>query len=299
MTLKVLLDTDIGSDIDDAICLAYLLSQPKCELVGITTVSGEACKRAMLASAICKVARKNIPIISGLEEPIVGPQRQHFATQAKALKNWDHDIKFLSGGLECIKFMKDIISSNPGEIVLLGIGPLTNIAMLFKTCPEIPKLLKGLVLMCGVFSMYTQYPERIPINADWNAGCDPIATSIVYNNNISSSRSIGVDITSQVKLSKKEALEKFKGYKLLEIIKDFSEVWFQNFGYIIFHDPLAATTLFNDKICEFERGNVEVETISNISKGLTYWKPDKRGMHEVAIKVDCNEFFKHYFSVLK
>ena len=41
MTIKVLLDTDIGSDIDDAVCLAYLLAQPACELLGITTVSGQ------------------------------------------------------------------------------------------------------------------------------------------------------------------------------------------------------------------------------------------------------------------
>ena len=67
MRSKVLLDTDIGADIDDAVCLAYLLAQPQCELLGITTVSGEAEKRAMLASALCKVAGKEIPIIPGWE----------------------------------------------------------------------------------------------------------------------------------------------------------------------------------------------------------------------------------------
>jgi inosine-uridine nucleoside N-ribohydrolase len=49
MTMKIILDTDIGSDIDDAVCLAYLLAQPECELLGITTVTGEAARRAMLA----------------------------------------------------------------------------------------------------------------------------------------------------------------------------------------------------------------------------------------------------------
>ncbi len=53
-TLPVLLDTDIGSDIDDAVALAYLLRQPRCELLGITTVSGEPDKRAMLADAVCR-----------------------------------------------------------------------------------------------------------------------------------------------------------------------------------------------------------------------------------------------------
>ncbi|UCE08759.1 MAG: nucleoside hydrolase, partial [bacterium] len=47
MRTKILLDTDIGTDIDDAVCLAYLLANPECELMGITTVTGEAEKRAM------------------------------------------------------------------------------------------------------------------------------------------------------------------------------------------------------------------------------------------------------------
>jgi inosine-uridine nucleoside N-ribohydrolase len=52
MPTKLILGTDIGSDIDDALCLTYLLSHPDCELLGITTVTGEADKRAMLASVL-------------------------------------------------------------------------------------------------------------------------------------------------------------------------------------------------------------------------------------------------------
>ena len=62
---KIILDTDIGTDIDDAVCLAYLLANPQCELLGITTVTGEPEKRAMLASALCKVANRDIPIYPG------------------------------------------------------------------------------------------------------------------------------------------------------------------------------------------------------------------------------------------
>lgn len=76
MAIKVLLDTDIGSDIDDAVCLAYLLAQPECQLLGITTVSGEAVKRARLASVLCKVAAKLVPIYPGAEAPLLVAQRQ-------------------------------------------------------------------------------------------------------------------------------------------------------------------------------------------------------------------------------
>ena len=51
-----LLDTDIGSDIDDAVALAYLLRQPKCDLLGITTVTGEPEKRASIADAVCRLS---------------------------------------------------------------------------------------------------------------------------------------------------------------------------------------------------------------------------------------------------
>ena len=64
---KVLLDTDIGGDIDDAICLAYLLKEPQCNLIGITTVCGEPEKRAAVADAICRAAGKQVPIVAGLD----------------------------------------------------------------------------------------------------------------------------------------------------------------------------------------------------------------------------------------
>lgn len=64
---KNLLDTDIGGDIDDAICLAYLLKEPQCDLIGITTVCGEPEKRAAVADAVCRTVGKEIPIVTGLD----------------------------------------------------------------------------------------------------------------------------------------------------------------------------------------------------------------------------------------
>ena len=63
--IKVLFDTDIGSDLDDAVALSYLLAQPRCDLLGITTVSGDVLIRARLASVLCKSAQKDVPIRLG------------------------------------------------------------------------------------------------------------------------------------------------------------------------------------------------------------------------------------------
>src|SRR5512141_3256451 len=97
MTTKIILDTDIGSDIDDAVCLAYLLAQPQCELLGITTVSGEPEKRAAMASAQCRAAGVQIPIYPGAPLTLLNGQRQPECSQAFALDRWPHQAEFPPG----------------------------------------------------------------------------------------------------------------------------------------------------------------------------------------------------------
>src|SRR3982751_448710 len=105
--MKVLLDTDIGSDIDDAVCLAYLLAQPACELLGVTTVSGESVERAKLASALCKAAGKSTPIYPGSERPLLSAQRQPRCPQSAALERWPHETQFPES--EAVEFMRRTI----------------------------------------------------------------------------------------------------------------------------------------------------------------------------------------------
>lgn len=287
---KILLDTDIGSDIDDAICLAYLLAQPACDLLGITTVSGEADKRAMMASALCRVAGKEVPIFPGAEEPLLVPQKQTQSPQAAALEAWPHQSSFPKG--EAVEFLRQTIRQQPGEIVLLAIGPLTNIALLFKSDPEIPSLLKGLVLMCGAF---THGPAGWGL-AEWNALLDPHATAIVYQAPAKVHRSVGLDVTRQVVMNQAEVQAKFQT-ELLRPVYDFARVWFEKRPVITFHDPLAAATIFDEQLCSFERGRVSVELASERLKGLTFWDPAGDGPHEVALGVEPARFFEHYFSV--
>jgi len=292
MSIKVILDTDIGSDIDDAFCLAYLLAQPKCELLGITTVTGEADKRAMLASVLCKVAGKRVPIFPGSEEPLLLPQKQKQAPQAAALPKWHHDKEFPRG--QAIEFLRQTIHQYPGEIVLLTIGPLTNIGLLFRVNPEIPSLLKGLVMMCGVFTNRLAGVDPL----EWNAIGDPHATAIVYQAATSIHRSIGLDVTCQVTMNSKQVREKLHS-DLQQPVLDFAEVWFRQRDIITFHDPLAATTVFDDQICVFKKGTVKVELTSERLKGMTFWEAGSSEKHEVALEVDSRRFFEHYFSVFQ
>jgi purine nucleosidase len=289
MATKILLDTDIGSDIDDAVCLAYLLAQPECDLLGITTVTGEVVKRAMLASALCKVAKKEVPIYPGCENPILVSQLQPHAPQADALDRWEHERDFPEG--EAVEFLRRTIRKNPGEVILLTIGPLTNIGLLFTLDPEIPRLLKGLVMMCGVFTNRFDMQGQ----AEWNARLDPHATEIVYRTPVAAHRSIGLDVTLQTVLKAEEVRRRFQ-VPLLRPVLDFAEVWFKNTENMVFHDPLAATTLFDDSICGFERGSVRTEAV--IEPGHTHWTTDPQGDQEAAMTVNPAHFFDHYFGIL-
>jgi purine nucleosidase len=284
MTKKTILDTDIGSDIDDAVCLAYLLANHDCDLIGITTVTGEGEARARMASALCKIAAKDVPIFIGAEDPLLVAQRQPQAPQAAALTGWVHDTGFPKG--EAVEFLRQTIRKYPGEITLLTIGPLTNIALLFKADSEIPSLLKALVMMCGAFEN-----NRL----EWNAMLDPHASAIVYHTRTPIHRSIGTDVTMKVTLPAGEVRDRFQT-PLLHPVLDFAEVWFEHTNVITFHDPLAAATLFDDRICGFSRGQVAIELDDHTSFGKTHWTPDESGPHEIATTVDSERFFDHYFS---
>jgi purine nucleosidase len=281
MVVKILLDTDIGSDIDDAVCLAYLLAQPACELLGITTVTGEPTRRAMLA------------ILPGAAEPLTVPPRQPHAPQADALSRWPHASadKFPQG--EAIEFMRTTIRQHPGEVVLLTIGPLTNAALLFRADPSIPSLLRGLVSMGGSFA---ERPDADPM--DWNIQLDPHAAAIVYRTPVPVHRSVGLDVTQNVKLSADEVRQRFRA-PLLQPVLDFAEPQLRKRGSLTFHDPLAAAVIFNDQICTFHPGVVDVDLTPGPRFAKTTFTEGAPGnQHEVALGVDSAHFFEHSFSVL-
>jgi len=288
-TIKVLFDTDIGSDIDDAVALAYLLAQPKCELLGITTVSGMPVERAKLASAICKTADQTIPIIPGNENRIDGPTRQPNVPQTSVLPNWAHDTQF--SDQSAVDFMAKTIRENPNEVVLLAVGPMTNVARLFKEHPETAGLLKSLHMMIGRFSDSSDLPI-----SEWNAHCDPAAANVIYQTQTSLHTSLGLDVTHQVVMDSEQVRKHFQ-HPLLKPVYEMSEVWFSERDQLRFHDPLAAVTLFDDSVCEYEIGTAIVKRTSDRDDGETVWSPHAKGPHRVGKTVDAAQFFDSYFSV--
>lgn len=317
MKKKVLLDFDIGSEADDAIALAYLLANPDCELVGITTSTGESIKRAQLASVMCKAAGQDIPIYSGCEDPLLVEQLEVAAPQARILDDWPHDTEFEPGA--AVPFMRDIIRKHPGEITLLGIAPLSNIGALFAIDSEIPSLLDGLMLMgsspthhrhdLGIATEDTEAfrkPKMMVRLAsegliENNCFVDPHGTHIVHRANVLSHRIIGNNVTTKMYITPQKGAALFQDCKhpVLAPLMAIMEEWYKDEPRMSFHDPIAAVCIFNDDICTYERGQMTVELDSKWLKGLTYWMPDEAGPHEIAVEIDKDKFFEHLVSVFQ
>lgn len=289
--IPVLLDTDIGSDIDDAVALAYLLRQPQCELLGVTTVSGDVRQRAACAEVLCRaVGREEVPIHCGAEKPLLFGPGQPNVPQFEAIRHRSPRLDWPAN--TAVDFLRQTIRSRPGEITLLSIGPLTNVALLFALDPEIPSLLKQLVSMAGVF-----YPHRA--TNEWNCLVDPIATGIVYSANAPGHLSVGLDVTDLCRLSSEEVRQRFTSSPL-DVALEMAEVWFRSVPAITFHDPLAAALIFQPGLCTLEAGHVDVIVDADRSRGgTTVFTPTSNsdGPHRVAKTVDANAFFAEYFRI--
>ncbi|MFW6013160.1 MAG: nucleoside hydrolase [Candidatus Bipolaricaulota bacterium] len=284
---KVLLDTDIGTNIDDAACLAYLLCQECCELLGVTTVTGRAGRRAALADALATSLGHDIPVCSGAEKPLLGDQVQTEAPQADLLKDRGLDYSFRNN--RAVRFMREALSKNPGEVTILAVGPLTNVALLFALERNLPNLAKRVVMMNGCFS-----EKKI----ETNASLDPHAAAIVYGSEIQELWSIGFDVTRQCSVNREWMMEVFfQGQS--NLLEDLVRSWWDGHEHMALHDPLAAATIFRPDLCSYSKHGVEVELCEDGWKGRTSLvEPANNISTKIATGVDRAEFLQHYRRVL-
>ena len=107
-------------------------------------------------------------------------------------------------------------------------------------------------------------------------------------------------MTHQVVLSPEEFRDTL-ARKLPKILVEMSDAWIDYDPLaarkLTYHDPVAVTTIFNDKVCKFIRGNVGIETISPSLRGFSTFEEDPDGKHEIAYEVDPQEFFDEFSKV--
>jgi inosine-uridine nucleoside N-ribohydrolase len=171
----VILDTDIGDDIDDAFALALVLRSPELQLLGIETAFADTELRARLVDRYLKaVGRSEIPVLAG----VPGPQTNHFTQAAYARQQSDRKHG------DAASFLLSQIRLHPGHITLIAIGPLNNIQAAIERDPATFKKLKRVVIMGG--SVDRGYDNNKtgdthrPPSAEWNIVCDPAGAKALF-----------------------------------------------------------------------------------------------------------------------
>jgi purine nucleosidase len=292
--VPVVLDTDIGSDIDDALALAYLLRQRRCELLGVTTVTGDTARRAALVEILCRAHdRSDVPVHAGAREVLLHGPGQPDVPQYAAVAPWPHQLAYQPGA--AVDFLRATIRARPGEITLLAIGPLTNVATLFLVDPEIPSLLRRLVLMGGVYLR-----GDAPGLDEWNIFVDPVAAGVAFQRAAGTLTVVGLDVTERCRLPVAACRARVRAIGGPDILAAMIDAWGAEEGTseVIFHDPLAAAIVFEPDLCRYATGRATVRSDESRPSGLTLWEPDPAGPHAVTVDVDAERFLRHYFEVV-
>ncbi|KAK8035615.1 hypothetical protein PG993_010610 [Apiospora rasikravindrae] len=290
--IKVIVDTDIGTDPDDGLTLVYLALHPRCNLLGVTIVTGDVQKRAAVAQVLLRALgpkAAEIPIYCGRRDPILEGEGQKECQQYSDIQKEDHVLNRLEN--TAVDFMRRTIHENLNEVVLLTIGPLSNLGLLLALEPEIASATRGVVSMGGKF-----LPAGDP-HKEWNIAVDRTAAGMVLAARRPNHRFVGLDVTRQVMWTKDEYL-KFEDQvqgPLKPVLQKLSRWWLSIKPRMTFHDPLAAAVIFEPDLCKWKSGRVVV----NPRNAMVTFTESEGGPDMIASEVDADAFFKHYLYILK
>ena len=175
----VIIDTDVGDDIDDAFALAIALHDPKLQVIGITTAWGDTWARTLLVRRLlATLGRKDVVVAQGPETPNNVPFTQ---------KKWAEGATDRTPAPDAIEFIRDQVNQRPGQITLIALAPLSNIEALQKRAPDALRKLKQVVLMGG--SIYAGYNRggAIPVatpNAEYNIASAPRGLTLLLESGV-------------------------------------------------------------------------------------------------------------------
>ena len=253
----IILDTDIGSDVDDALALAMLLGCDSINLLGITTVYGDTKLRAQIAQHLCHIAGRSFPTFIGVQTPLSGREVWMSGSEGKDflhLSNYQPEAK------SAIDFLIETVNSAPGQIEILAIGPLSNIATAIQQSLNFTHNLKHLWIMGGDFT---------ESKVEHNFKCDVTAAKVVMESSIPITI---LDLpSSQKTIIKSTEIEEIKSSgKLGDIL--YSEImnWIQprQQDWTTPHDPIASLAIIQPELFEFSaKGSVAIA-----ENGMSTWK---------------------------
>lgn len=263
---KLIIDTDPG--IDDSMTILMAFRAPTVEIIGLTTIFGNTTTKNATQNALLlceRAGHPEVPVAEGSAEPLKGgePRVADFVHGSDGLGNL-----FLPAPTSkkvdenAAEFMVNKVSQFPGEVSILALGPLTNVALAIKRDPSFASKVKKIVVLGGAFFA----AGNVSPAAEANIYGDPEAADIVFTSGADVDV-VGINITTQVCFTDEDLLElrnsKGKHAQFLCDMCQFYRDWHaesDGFHGIFLHDPVSFTALVHPEYFTFKKGVVRVET---------------------------------------
>jgi purine nucleosidase len=280
---KVILDTDIGDDIDDAFAVALALRSPELQILGITTTFGDTETRAKLLDRfLAEVGRPEIPVAAGAPSPPKSTLTQRRYAESGHFAKPSHP--------DAVAFLLEQIRRYPGQITLIAIGPLMNVGAAIDKDPGTFRKLKRVIIMGG--SIKRGYGDLgfgppQPPQPEWNILNDIPSAQKLF--------AAGVPLfvmpldATQLKLDEvKRAFLFSQGIPLTDALTLLYHQWGQETPTLF--DPMTIAFLVNPTLCPVQPMRIRVD-----DKGFT--RPDP-GPPNAQVCLDSNPdaFFRFYLS---
>ena len=270
MARKIVLDTDMGSDVDDAMCLALALASPEVEVVGITTIGNASQRRAEIASKLLQLAgRDDVPVFAGCRVPLLaGSAFNWFGHEAGAtLEPGEEPPVADEHGVDALLRL----SAEHDDLEIVAIGPLTNLAVALVKDPDLAARVAQLTIMGGHVRRAEYGGQLFRPGVDYNMCSDPQASYVTCRSGIPT-RLVTADVTLQTWLTGAEltAIEK-AGTRFHEVLGAEIRAWtsvqktiFGGLGCNVdddnvafLHDPLTLGCVYDESFCTFEELEIE------------------------------------------
>lgn len=266
MSHKIILDTDPG--IDDAMAIFFAFQSPDIEVLGLTTVFGNVPVEmaAQNALTLCELAGQDIPVCKGVSMPWVGKESgyAHFVHGDDGFGNINFPpaVNAKLDPRSSAQFIVDMARQYPGEITLVAIGPLGNLALALRLEPELPKLVKGVSIMGGAAFVRGNVTPVAEANI-WN---DAYAAEIVFGADWELTM-FGLDVTNSVAFSPEFLVQlKNKHPKFGGFVHDAAQFYVDFYSQhrtekvCFFHDAMPLAHLVDPTLFELQTGHARVST---------------------------------------
>ena len=277
--IPIILDTDIGDSIDDAMALAFALRSPELDIRAVTTVIDDVESKTRLAWRMLGIFnRRDIALAMGATEPLLDPVMATSSKEFEVLTR--NDTIPDSARRRAVDLIVDTLLQSRQKITVVAIGPLTNIALALKADPRLKNNIERIVIMGGAYFIN---------QAEYNFKRDRTAAEIVFQSGVPIT-AVGLDVTSQGKLREKD-LDQMRlatdpaGQFVIRLL-DLAEEQTHEANPTL-HDPLAIAAIFRPDLLDFQPGTVDIPLSGG---GQAVFKPQATSKTKVGSKVNAAAF---------